>query len=71
LDNKPDITSVTQLGTRIRVLVGKAVSDPVAYVQALLQTGCVEAKVDLTRPNLEDVFVSNTGDNRKSMRGSE
>jgi ABC-2 type transport system ATP-binding protein len=71
LDNKPDITSVTQLGTRIRVLVGKTVPDPVAYVQSLLHTGTVTAKVNLTRPSLEDVFVSNTGDNRKSMQASE
>jgi ABC-2 type transport system ATP-binding protein len=71
LEHKSDITSVTQLGTRIRVLVKKAVEDPVVYIQSLLRTGAVEAKVNPTRPNLEDVFVSNTGDNRKSTGGSE
>jgi ABC-2 type transport system ATP-binding protein len=68
LEHKSDITSVTQLGTRIRVLVQKTVENPVTYVQSLLHTGAVEAKVNPTRPNLEDVFVSNTGDNRKSLR---
>jgi ABC-2 type transport system ATP-binding protein len=68
LEHKTDITSVTQLGTRIRVLVEKAVEDPVAYVQSLLDTDAVKAIVNPTRPNLEDVFVSNTADNRKSLR---
>jgi ABC-2 type transport system ATP-binding protein len=70
LEHKPDITSVTQLGTRIRVLIKKTVEDPVAYIQSLLDAGAVEATVNPTRPNLEDVFVSNTGDNMKSMRAT-
>jgi ABC-2 type transport system ATP-binding protein len=61
LEQKPNVSSVTQLGTRIRVLVEKTVENPIEYIQSLLHAAAVTAKVNLTRPNLEDVFVSNTG----------
>lgn len=65
LEQKPNVLSVTQLGSRIRVLVERTVENPVAYTQSLLGESTIEAKVNSTRANLEDVFVSTTGINRK------
>lgn len=66
LERKPDILSVTQLGLRIRVLVEKPRDNPAAYIRSLLDKAGVEAAVNPARPSLEDVFVANTGNNRKS-----
>jgi ABC-2 type transport system ATP-binding protein len=65
LEQKPNVFSVTQLGTRIRVLVEKSAENPLGYIHSLLNAAAVEAQVNPTRPNLEDVFVSYTGNNRK------
>ncbi|HEY3486646.1 MAG TPA: ABC transporter ATP-binding protein [Gammaproteobacteria bacterium] len=61
LNGKPGITSVTQLGMRIRVLVEKQVNTPFSHIQSILDKSNITGKAQLTRPNLEDVFVSNTG----------
>lgn len=65
LAEKPYIASVTQLGLRIRVLVDKTRENPVEYIRSLLHDDGIEAVVNPTRPSLEDVFVANTGINRK------
>ncbi|MGI2260422.1 ABC transporter ATP-binding protein [Shewanella sp. GXUN23E] len=54
------VTSAAQLGSRLRVLVDKAIDDPQHYLSAALH---LPASVNLTRvsPNLEDVFVDCTG----------
>jgi ABC-2 type transport system ATP-binding protein len=61
LQQKPGVVSVTQLGIRIRVLIEKTVGQPVEYTRSLLNTAGIAAQVNPTRPNLEDVFVANTG----------
>lgn len=68
LEQKPGVSSVTQLGIRIRVLVEKTIQNPVEYIQSLLNTAAYGVKLTLTRPNLEDVFVSNTGNASKDVR---
>jgi ABC-2 type transport system ATP-binding protein len=60
LDGQTGIESVTQLGSRLRVLVAAGVADPVAQVERLLLAGGVRAVVQLSRPTLEDVFVAAT-----------
>ncbi|MGF1614037.1 MAG: ABC transporter ATP-binding protein [Gammaproteobacteria bacterium] len=54
---KPGILSVTQLGVRLRVLVDRAVSEPLQEVRAVLAAAGIDAAAQLARPNLEDVFV--------------
>jgi ABC-2 type transport system ATP-binding protein len=60
LDGRPGIESVTQLGSRLRVLVAAAVEDPGALVERLLQGASSDTTVQLARPTLEDVFVTAT-----------
>jgi len=52
----PDITSVAQIGARLRVLVAEGVSDAEAAV-ALALRDHPDVSVRPVRPNLEDVFV--------------
>lgn len=59
LTGLPEIISATQLGPRLRVLVAKHVSDPVAWLQSKLDSKDVSA-ARLVRPSLEDVFVVST-----------
>lgn len=54
------VMSAAQQGAYLRVLVGKHIADPVAYLEAQ-ELGNGELKLALVRPSLEDVFVSATG----------
>lgn len=54
----PQVLSAAQLGTRLRVLVRRQVSDPVAFLR---QNADGERLWDPVRPSLEDVFVTSTG----------
>ena len=56
----PEVFSVTQLGVRLRVLVDKALADPLVPVQTALRAAGVNAEAHLTHSSLEDVFVSAT-----------
>lgn len=56
----PEVRSAAQLGTRLRVLVTKQIADPEAWFRALPESQSVQ-QVARVRPNLEDVFVTNTG----------
>lgn len=56
----PEVRSAAQLGARLRVLVTKDVADPEAWFRALPQSKEAQ-QVCKVRPNLEDVFVTNTG----------
>lgn len=60
----PEVLSVAQLGSRLRVLVRKSTSDPVAFLreQSAIST---EDQLDVVRPSLEDVFVTCTGGRRQ------
>jgi ABC-2 type transport system ATP-binding protein len=65
LSAQPDIVSVTQLGVRLRVLVERAVADPLARVRAVLAEADLAHEARLTHPNLEDVFVTATQNHRR------
>jgi ABC-2 type transport system ATP-binding protein len=54
------ITSITQLGVRLRVLVPKELSNALSLLQGNLSVANVEADVQQVFPDLEDVFVSVT-----------
>lgn len=56
----PEVFSVTQLGVRLRVLVDKSLTDPLAPVQVALRAAGVNAEAHITHSSLEDVFVSAT-----------
>lgn len=58
--NLPDVISAAQLGARLRVLVKKHISDPVAYLSQQQDIGPNDS-LSLVRPSLEDVFVTCTG----------
>ena len=58
-----EVISAAQLGARLRVLVDKQQSDPIAFLQ--LQTFIDSSAVlEKVRPSLEDVFVTCTGQNQ-------
>ncbi|WP_462154709.1 ABC transporter ATP-binding protein [Pseudoalteromonas piscicida] len=54
----PSVISVSQIGARLRVLINKKESQPLALLRAESGGGY---DVDFTRANLEDVFVTSTG----------
>lgn len=56
---KATIASITQLGQRLRVLLDPSVQDPVAFVNAEIDSDAT-AQIDVVAPNLEDVFVAVT-----------
>lgn len=60
----PEIISAAQLGPRLRVLVANTVADPESWLKNLPQSQGAES-FELVRPNLEDVFVTNTGTGRQ------
>lgn len=53
----PWVQGVTQLGLRLRVLVARNDDGATGRLQALLRQHGIEAQVQRTQPNLEDVFV--------------
>ncbi|MDA1370960.1 MAG: ABC transporter ATP-binding protein [Proteobacteria bacterium] len=54
------ITSITQLGVQLRVLIPKEIPDAVQRVRDNLDHANVNAEVESVFPDLEDVFVSVT-----------
>ncbi|GAB2708289.1 ABC transporter ATP-binding protein [Aliiglaciecola sp. 3_MG-2023] len=59
----PKVITAAQLGARLRVLVSKSISDPCGYLQH--QTQLPKHELNLTRPSLEDVFITCTGGGRQ------
>ncbi|HEY4128611.1 MAG TPA: ABC transporter ATP-binding protein [Gammaproteobacteria bacterium] len=55
------VKSVTQIGNHLHALLKKDTRDGVKKVQALLKKQGIEAKVQETHADLEDVFVASTG----------
>ncbi len=53
----PWVHGVTQLGVRLRVLASRDVADAGERLRALLNQQGIDASVERTHPNLEDVFV--------------
>ncbi|WP_318453813.1 ABC transporter ATP-binding protein [Photobacterium leiognathi] len=60
----PEVRSAAQLGIRLRVLVSKTITHPIEWLKAQIP----ELKMSvmtITRPSLEDVFVTCTGEGRQ------
>jgi ABC-2 type transport system ATP-binding protein len=51
---------VTQLGVRLRAMMGDEIADPPEVIREVLRKRGIEASVTATYPNLEDVFVAAT-----------
>jgi len=71
LRGEPYIKSVTQLGTRLHALLKKDTPAPVKKLTEVLHRAGLEAQVQETPANLEDVFVASTsfeGDERVARR---
>ena len=60
LANEDGITSITQLGFRLRVLIPKEISNPLEQVKSKLKGAEIDARVEQVFPDLEDVLVSLT-----------
>ncbi|MBD8893183.1 ABC transporter ATP-binding protein [Roseibium litorale] len=58
------IVTAAQLGARLRVLVNKSIADPVAFLTSRSETEGATL-IEQVRPNLEDVFVTSTGEGRQ------
>lgn len=67
---EPNITSITQLGVRLRVLLPKQVDIAEELVRKNLQQANIDAEVESVFPDLEDVFVSVT-ELRRAAAGQE
>lgn len=63
LSGLPEITSVAQIGTRLRVLVAESTTDPLTLLSQALKDH-PDATAHPIRPNLEDVFVLATRERR-------
>ncbi|ASC59582.1 TPA: ABC transporter ATP-binding protein [Vibrio vulnificus] len=59
-----EVRSAAQLGIRLRVLIDQRVADPIAWLRATFPR-LQNAEMNLSRPSLEDVFVSVTGEGRQ------
>ncbi|MBJ7553864.1 ABC transporter ATP-binding protein [Marinomonas spartinae] len=57
LTEQKQILSAAQIGSNLRILVKKDVTDPLAFIQQF----SADREIALTRPSLEDVFVTSTG----------
>lgn len=62
LAGRSDISSVTQLGVRLRVLVPDAIDAPLELVSEVLSKADLRADSKIVSPSLEDVFVAVTRD---------
>ncbi|WP_394167453.1 ABC transporter ATP-binding protein [Photobacterium piscicola] len=60
----PQVRSAAQLGIRLRVLVSKDINDPIGWLQLQIPT-LASAVMTISRPSLEDVFVTCTGEGRQ------
>lgn len=68
LADLPEVTSATQLGSRLHVLVDPSVTSPVETVRSRLGIASIEASVEATDASLEDVFVVATRQGREQAR---
>jgi ABC-2 type transport system ATP-binding protein len=60
LHGVPQVRSLAQLGLRLHVLVDRGAQDAAGLVRERLKAAGIDAQVDATRANLEDVFVAAT-----------
>jgi ABC-2 type transport system ATP-binding protein len=54
------VVGIAQIGTRLRVMVARDVADPMAETLDTLGSNGVDARVEPTAANLEDVFIAFT-----------
>jgi ABC-2 type transport system ATP-binding protein len=66
LHDQPFAASVTQLGTRLRVLVSPGVAEPLRAVEDALAGAGIDADSRVVGASLEDVFVAATQGNRRA-----
>lgn len=71
LNKESRITSVTQLGVRLRVLLPKELADAESLVRDNLRQANVKAEVEAVFPDLEDVFVSVTELRREAKESAK
>jgi ABC-2 type transport system ATP-binding protein len=62
-----EISSITQLGIKLRVMIPKTISDPVQLVTNSLVAANIQAKTEQVFPDLEDIFVSVTQQRRQEQ----
>jgi ABC-2 type transport system ATP-binding protein len=62
-----EISSITQLGVKLRVMIPKSVTDPLQLVNRKLQDAQLKVKTEQVFPDLEDVFVAVTQKRRKGI----
>ncbi|WP_318421749.1 ABC transporter ATP-binding protein [Photobacterium leiognathi] len=60
----PEVRSAAQLGIRLRVLVSKTIIHPIEWLKAQIPE-LKTSVMTITRPSLEDVFVTCTGEGRQ------
>ncbi|WP_305839810.1 ABC transporter ATP-binding protein [Photobacterium leiognathi] len=60
----PEVRSAAQLGIRLRVLVSKNITNPIEWLKAQIPE-LKTSVMTITRPSLEDVFVTCTGEGRQ------
>ena len=60
-----EISSITQLGIKLRIIIPKTISDPLQLVKSKLSDANIEAKIEQVFPDLEDIFVSVTQQRRE------
>lgn len=60
LDRIGEVRSVTQLGSRLHILVDPTAPEPVGLVERQLHRSGLQASVEATTASLEDVFVAAT-----------
>ena len=62
-----EISSITQLGIKLRVMIPKTISDPVQLVNNSLVAANIQAKTEQVFPDLEDILVSVTQQRRREQ----
>jgi len=67
LAREKKISSITQLGIRLRALIPKQIPEPLALVQQALLVAGITAEVTQVRPDLEDVFVAVTEQRQEEL----
>ncbi|PSU92149.1 ABC transporter ATP-binding protein [Photobacterium kishitanii] len=60
----PPVRSAAQLGVRLRVLVSKEIDDPIGWLKVKIPS-LSQSVISISRPSLEDVFVTCTGERRQ------
>lgn len=66
LIGRKEISSITQLGIKLRIMMPKTYSDPVELINTSLREANIEAKTEQVFPDLEDIFVSVTQQRRNA-----